>query len=232
MRDFIAFDADDTLWHNESLYRSTQAEYRRLLSRYHDEAWIERRLYETEIRNLTHYGYGIKAFMLSMVETAVELTEGRIAGGEIRRILELGRAMLEAPVQLIDGVVETLRELAGSCDLMLITKGDLLDQESKLERSGLREWFSRVEVVSRKDAAVYRRILDRHGIALDRFLMVGDSLRSDVVPVLELGGAAVHIPHETPWAHEVVELDPALRERYVRIDRITSLPDLIDRMLP
>jgi putative hydrolase of the HAD superfamily len=168
--------------------------------------------------------------MLSMVETAVELTQGRIAGIEIRRILELGRAMLEAPVQLIDGAAETLSVLADSRDLMLITKGDLLDQESKLERSGLRDLFTRVEVVSRKDAAVYRRILDRHGIPLDRFLMVGDSLRSDVMPVLELGGAAVHIPPETPWAHEVVELDPALQSRYVRIDRIASLLDILNVM--
>jgi putative hydrolase of the HAD superfamily len=223
MIDVIAFDADDTLWHNERLFRGTEREFRQLLARYHDEAWIEKRLFETEVRNLEHYGYGIKAFMLSMVETAVELTEGRVTGAEIRSILDLGRAMLATPVGLLDGVAETLGALAGAHTLMVITKGDLLDQETKIERSGLRDRFRWVEVVSRKDPSVYRRILERYGIPPERFLMVGDSLRSDVLPVLEIGAAAVHIPHGDPWQHEVVEVAEELRSRYIELTTIRDL---------
>lgn len=228
MIDVLGFDADDTLWHNESLFRESQAQYRRLLSRYHDEEWIEQRLYETEVRNLTHFGYGVKSFMLSMVETAVELTEGRITGAEVQRILELGRGMLSAPIALMDGVHETLDTLARSHELMLITKGDLLDQESKLERSGLREFFARVEVVSRKDPGTYERVLAKHGLTSDRFLMVGDSLRSDVLPVLEIGGWAVHVPYPTPWKHELVDHEP-VEQRYVRLERIVHLPESLAR---
>ena len=231
MVDLIGFDADDTLWQNEALFRSTQAEFRSLLSQYHDEAWIEQRLYETEVRNLVHYGYGIKAFMLSMVETAVELTEGRIGGPEIRRILDLGREMLRAPITLIDGVAETLACLADDHRLMLITKGDLLDQESKIERSGLRDFFRHIEVVSRKDALTYSRILERADIAPTRFLMVGDSLRSDVLPVIEIGGAAVHIPQPSPWQHELIDPDPDVRRRYTELESIRSLPDFIRGMI-
>jgi putative hydrolase of the HAD superfamily len=225
--DVIAFDADDTLWHNERLFRATELEFRRLLSRYHDEAWIERRLYETEVRNFEHYGYGIKAFMLSMVETAVELTEGRIGGDEIRRILELGRAMLAEPVRLLDGVEDTLAALGADHTLMVITKGDLLDQETKIERSGLRDRFRWVEVVSRKDALIYQRILARCAVNPDRFLMVGDSIRSDILPVLEIGSAAVHIPHDDPWQHEVVDVGEELRGRYVELPSIRDLADAV-----
>jgi putative hydrolase of the HAD superfamily len=227
MVDLIGFDADDTLWQNEALFRSTQAEFRTLLSQYHDEAWIEQRLYETEVRNLVHYGYGIKAFMLSMVETAVELTEGRIGAAEIRRILDLGREMLHAPITLFDGVERTLARLADRHHLILITKGDLLDQESKIERSGLRDFFRHIEVVSRKDTGTYTRILQRADIAPDRFLMVGDSLRSDVLPVVEIGGTAIHIPQPTPWQHELVDLDATVRGRYTELDSIRRLPDFI-----
>lgn len=220
----IGFDADDTLWHNESLFRETQAEFRRLLAEYHDEAWIERRLYETEMRNLGHFGYGVKSFMLSMVETAVELTEGRIEGAEVQRILELGKAMLSAPIALLEGVPETLEAVSSAHDLMLITKGDLLDQETKLERSGLREFFSHVEVVSRKDAATYQRVLERHGVAVEQFVMVGDSLRSDVLPVLTVGGSALHVPYPTPWQHELVDTGEPLPDRYVKLERIADVP--------
>jgi putative hydrolase of the HAD superfamily len=229
MIDLLAFDADDTLWHNETLFRETQAEYRALLSRYHDEDWIEERLYETEVRNLGHFGYGVKSFMLSMVETAVELTEGRISGAEVQRILELGRAMLSAPIALLEGVPETLEALARSREMMLITKGDLLDQESKLERSGLRDYFRRVEVVSRKDSITYERILGRHGVRPERFVMVGDSLRSDVLPVLGMGGWAVHVPYPTPWKHELVEEEPDPL-RYVKLERIAELPESLERL--
>ena len=227
MIEVLGFDADDTLWHNERLFRATQKEYKRLLARYHDEAWVQKHLFETEVRNLEHYGYGIKAFMLSMVETAVELTEGRISGDEIRQILDLGRGMLTAPLSLLDGVVEALDQLADAHTLMIITKGDLLDQETKIERSGLRDRFQWIEVVSRKDAAIYERILSRYGIPPDRFCMVGDSIRSDVLPVLAIGAAAIHIPHDDPWQHEIVEVDDSLRGRYVELPTIRALPDAL-----
>jgi putative hydrolase of the HAD superfamily len=227
----IAFDADDTLWHNETLFRDTQLEFRRLLARYHDDAWIGQRLYETEVRNLAHFGYGVKSFMLSMVETAVELTEGRVTGAEIRQILDLGRDMLSAPVALLDGVAQTLGSLAPCYELMVITKGDLLDQESKLERSGLRDLFSRVEVVSRKDAMTYTRVLARQDIEVGQFLMVGNSLRSDVVPVLDIGGWAVYIPYHTVWEYERVDAEPTPAPRYHKLDRIEQLPESLARMM-
>jgi putative hydrolase of the HAD superfamily len=231
MIEVVGFDADDTLWHNERLFRATQKEYKRLLARYHDEAWVQKHLFETEVRNLEHYGYGIKAFMLSMVETAVELTEGRIGGDEIRQILDLGRGMLTAPLSLLDGVEEALADLADALTLMIITKGDLLDQETKIERSGLRDRFRWIEVVSRKDAAVYERILSRYGIPPDRFCMVGDSIRSDVLPVLAIGAAAIHIPHDDPWQHEIVDVADDVRGRYVELPSIRALPDAVRALI-
>ena len=223
----IAFDADDTLWRNEDLYRDTQAEFRDLLSHYHEPAWIDDRLYEAELRNLPHFGYGIKAFVLSMVETAVELTEGRITGTEIQRVIELGRAMIQAPVVLLDGVEETVTALAESHDLMIVTKGDLLEQESKVERSGLREHFQGVEIVSRKDRRTYERIVRRHGIPPEDFVMVGNSLRSDILPVLAIGGQAVHIPYHTTWAHEEVDEEERARHDYAELESIRELPGWI-----
>ncbi|MGH7543524.1 MAG: HAD family hydrolase [Gemmatimonadota bacterium] len=227
MRDVIALDADDTLWRNEDLYRDTQAEYRALLARYHDAAWIDARLYEAEVRNLPHFGYGIKAFILSMVETAVELTEGRITGVEIQKVVELGRAMIQAPIELLDGVHETVVSLAERHELVIVTKGDLLEQESKVERSGLREHFRGVEIVSRKDRRTYERIARVRGIAPEDFVMVGNSLRSDVLPVVAMGGLGVHIPYHTTWAHEEVDEEERARHVYVQLQSIRELPDWI-----
>ena len=200
----LAFDADDTLWHNEMHYVETQEAFRDLLRAYHDDAWIDARLHDTEMRNLGHYGYGIKGFTLSMIETALELTEERLDGAGIRRVVELGKAMLSKPVEPLPGVAEVLRELAVSFDLMLITKGDLFDQETKLVRSGLGAHFSKVEIVSEKDEATYAAILARHDLAPQAFTMVGNSVRSDILPVLALGARAVHIPYALTWAHEAV----------------------------
>jgi putative hydrolase of the HAD superfamily len=200
----IAFDADDTLWHNESYYRDAEASFRRMLAAYHDEAWIQERLFATEMRNLAHFGYGIKSFMLSMIETTVELTEGRVSGGEIQQILDLGKEMLAHPVEPLPQVPETLAALHGRYRLMVITKGDLMDQEAKLARSGLDTFFSAVEVVSEKDEGAYRLILSRNAIDPREFLMVGNSVKSDILPVVALGGRAVHVPYETTWIHEHV----------------------------
>jgi putative hydrolase of the HAD superfamily len=200
----LAFDADDTLWHNETYYAETQEAFRSLLRPYHDDAWIDARLHDTEMRNLGHYGYGIKGFTLSMIETALELTEDRLDGVGIRQVVDLGKAMLAKPVEPLPGVAEVLQLLAGSYNLMVITKGDLFDQETKLVKSGLGGQFAKVEIVSEKDEVTYAAILERHGIAPSSFIMVGNSVKSDILPVLALGGRAVHIPYHLTWAHEMV----------------------------
>jgi putative hydrolase of the HAD superfamily len=222
--DVVALDADDTLWHNETIFTATQTQFRTLLARYHDADWIDRRLYETETRNLRHFGYGVKGFTLSMIETAIELTEGRITGGEVQRIIDLGREMLGAPVELLDGVAETVAELATSYRLVLLTKGDLLDQESKLARSGLGDAFAAVEIVSEKDARTYAAVMARQRVAPDRFVMVGNSLRSDVLPVLDAGGAAVHIPYHVTWQHEHVDESALLGREFARLASLRELP--------
>jgi putative hydrolase of the HAD superfamily len=219
----IAFDADDTLWHNEPLFHATEAQFAEMLAQYHSAEWVRDRLLATEIKNLGHFGYGVKGFILSMIETAIELTEGRISGREIGRILDWAHHMLQAPVDLLDGVPETIKELAPRYPLMLLTKGDLFDQESKLARSGLGEHFHAVEIVSRKDAPTYAAILSKHGVAPDEFLMIGNSLKSDVLPVLEAGAAAIHIPYALTWAHERVDDDALHEKSFGKLDSIREL---------
>lgn len=221
----LAFDADDTLWHNETYYAETQEAFRSLLRRYHDDAWIDARLHETEMRNLGHYGYGIKGFTLSMIETALELTEDRLDGAGIRQVVDLGKAMLAKPVEPLPGVAEVLKDLARSFSLMVITKGDLFDQETKLVKSGLGTHFSKVEIVSEKDEATYAAILERHAIPPSTFIMVGNSVKSDILPVLALGARAVHIPYHLTWAHEVVA-SPA-GSPFPVLESIHELPALL-----
>jgi len=229
MFELIAFDADDTLWHNETLFQATARDFAALLSGYHAPEWIQERLFATEMKNLRHFGYGIKGFTLSMIETAVELSEGRVTGDQIRTILGWGHRMLQAPIALLDGVQETIAALAGGRRLMLLTKGDLFDQESKLARSGLGEFFSAVEIVSEKSARTYSTIMARHQVAPARFLMVGNSLRSDVLPTLEAGGAAVHIPYATTWIHEQVAEEAVAGKTFVTLPTIRELPSWLDR---
>lgn len=230
MFDLIAFDADDTLWENETNYHRTQDKFIQLLSRYHSREWIEKRLYETEMRNMQPFGYGVKAFVLSMIETAVELTEGRIQGTEIQRIIDYGKEMLHSEVQLLEGVEETINELSKSYELMIITKGDLIDQQTKIARSGLAGCFRHVEVVSHKTAESYRAILSRYQVDPSRFVMIGNSLKSDVLPVVELGGAAVYIPHHLTWAHETVaEADPGTNG-YYELENIRLLPAFLTEL--
>lgn len=223
----VALDADDTLWHNEPLFTDTQTRYSELLSRHTDPEVVQQRLYETEVRNLQHYGYGVKAFTLSMIETAIELTGGRVTGAEVAEIVRMGREMLHAPVDLLEGAAEAVRELSETHELMLVTKGDLLDQETKLARSGLGDFFTDVSVVSRKDRAMYETLIASRGLDAEEFVMAGNSLRSDVVPVAEMGGHAVHVPYETAWAHEEVEDGRLASIRYHTLPRIRDLPDLL-----
>jgi putative hydrolase of the HAD superfamily len=224
---WIAFDADDTLWHNETLYTAVQDRFKDLLARYRSREWIENVLYETEMRNLQHFGYGIKAFTLSMIETAIELTEGRIEGREIRQIIEFGKGMLQAEIQVLEGVEEALAQLSKTYDLMIITKGDLLDQELKISRSGLAHYFRVVEVVSSKTRESYAAILAKRQIRPEEFVMIGNSLKSDILPVLELGAKAVFIPYSLTWAHEHVTEPVPGTNGFHKVELIRSLPELI-----
>jgi putative hydrolase of the HAD superfamily len=228
MIDIVAFDADDTLWHNEPLFVDVKGRFCELLSPYHPADWIGERLYETESRNLKHFGYGIKSFALSMIETAVELTEGRIQGHEVRQLVEFAKEMVSAPIRLLEGAEHTIRTVASRHTVMLVTKGDLFDQESKLARSGLGDLFSNVEVVSVKDRATYESIAARLGFAPARFVMVGDSLKSDILPVIEMGGHAIHVPYDTTWEHEHVPPEVVGRYDFMRAQRIAEVPAMLD----
>lgn len=227
MFDVIALDGDDTLWENEPLYHMTQARFRDLLAPYGAAGLADDRLYETEMRNLRLFGYGAKAFTLSMIETAIELTDGRVRGADIQQIIDAVKEMLHRDIHLLDHVAETIPALAAQTPLMLITKGDLLDQESKIARSGLAGYFRHVEIVSSKDEGTYAAILARYKIDPRRFLMVGNSLPSDVLPVLAVGGQGVHIPHQITWAHETVAERPSAG--YVELAHIGELPGWLAR---
>ncbi len=230
MPTWIALDADDTLWHNEGHYSGTQARLASLLAPYVAGEQLAASLYATEVRNLQHFGYGVKGFTLSMIETAIELTAGTIAAADIQAIIELGREMLRQPVTPIDGVPEVLAEISASYSLLLVTKGDLFDQETKLARSGLAERFAAVAVVSEKDEATYRQVFARHGIAPADVVMVGNSVRSDILPVIAIGGRAVHIPYHTTWAHELVadQADAA----FATLSDIRELPRYLSESKP
>ncbi|RME67569.1 MAG: HAD family hydrolase, partial [Verrucomicrobia bacterium] len=202
------------------------------LSRWHDAATVEAQLYKTEMSNLELFGYGIKAHALSSIETAIEITRGEITAEEIRAIIDLAREMLDHPVELLPGAAEVVPELARRYRLLLITKGDLRDQERKIRRSGLETCFEHIEILSEKTAPVYSRILSRHGIEPENFLMVGNSLKSDILPVLDLGGHAVHIPYRITWQHERAEppTDPERTRRFHPIRRLADLPGLLARL--
>ncbi len=223
----IGLDADDTLWHNETIFERVHERYRALLSRYHDAATVDRTLLATESRNLELYGYGVKGFTLSAIETAIELTSGKISAEEIRTLLQLGREMLDHPVELLPDTAATVPVLAQSHRLLLITKGDLLDQERKLRKSGLAPHFSHIEIVSEKDPATYAAILRRHAISPDEFLMVGNSLKSDILPVLELGASAAHIPYHLLWPLERVTTLPDAPGRFFELKSLRDLPPLL-----
>jgi len=200
----VAFDADDTLWHSEGHYRDAQAAYEKLLADYIDiaNADVHARLLDVERRNIKRFGYGAKGMTLSMVEAAIAMTEARISATDIQRIVDFGVAVLEHPVELLPGIVDAVADVAKDFTLLLITKGDLFHQEAKIAKSGLSNWFHRIEIVSEKDGPTYRRVLDEVGIRPEQFLMVGNSPGSDIAPVLELGASAVYVPYHLLWAME------------------------------
>lgn len=204
----IGLDADDTLWQNEQFFRMTHRRFAELLADHADPAHLEERLLAAESRNLGQYGFGIKGFTLSMIETAIEVTEDRVPARIIRAIIEAGQEMLRHPIELLPGVEAAVDALSERHPLILITKGDLLDQERKLAQSGLGERFSGVEIVSHKTAPVYAGIFARHGAGTGESLMAGNSIRSDVIPVIEAGGHGVHVPHDLTWAWEECDAPP------------------------
>jgi putative hydrolase of the HAD superfamily len=222
----IGFDADDTLWQNEQFFRLTEERFVALLGAHGEAAEISGRLLEAERRNLAFYGFGIKGFVLSMIETAIEITQGEVKASVIGEILAAGREMVAHPVETLPDARETLAALSGDYRLVVITKGDLFDQERKLAQSGLGDLFDGVEIVSDKTAQMYRRVFTRHGDGPERAMMVGNSLKSDILPALEAGAWAVHIPHELTWALEHAE-EPVGQPRYRRIPRLSALDELV-----
>lgn len=219
----VGLDADDTLWHNEGIFRLTQARFLELMAEHADGPVLEAKLREVEKRNLRLYGYGVKGFTLSMIETAMELTDNNAPSRLIAELLAAGREMLAHPVETLPGVDQALAELSDGYRLVLITKGDLLHQEQKLAASGLGDLFAAVEIVSEKDASTYERVFARHGTGAAQAVMCGNSMRSDVLPALEAGAYAAHVPYPLIWEHEMAGA-PENHPRFAELSSITDLP--------
>jgi putative hydrolase of the HAD superfamily len=226
----VGIDGDDTLWHSEIHFELTQNRIRQLLAPYVEAEQFDQHLLETERANLRLFGYGVKGFALSTIETAIELTGARIPARDIRHIIDCAKELLDHPVELVEHVDRVTVELAERYPLLLITKGDLFHQQAKLAASGLGNRFSGVEIVAEKDPEDYQRVLNRYGIDPQRFVMVGNSMRSDVLPAVELGGRAVYIPYQVTWAFEHAELPEELTHRVVRLDHFGQLPAAIEAL--
>jgi putative hydrolase of the HAD superfamily len=227
----IAFDADDTLWENEAFYRRGRQLFRDILHRYpqaiqFDDAILD----EIEMHNLPYFGYGIDGFIFSLLEAAIQITEGRISGQDLIPLLEYAREMVTVEIQIFPHVQETLELLAGQTPLLLITKGASHHQRSKVARSGLAGYFKGVEIVDDKTSETYASILERYHVTAENFLMVGNSMRSDILPVLELGGSAIYIPNALTWSHEQIELPANLNARFIEIDHFELLPDVLNKL--
>ena len=223
----MGLDGDDTLWQNETRFQLTQTALRDLLRRHVPDADVDAHLAEVEMRNLRIYGYGVKAFTLSMIETAIQVTDRRIPAADLEVILGWGQKMLGEPTELLEGVEAALKDLSRRYELLLITKGDLFDQESKLARSGLAGMFKGVEILSEKNVDAYRSVLRRRQIEPGQFVMVGNSLRSDIAPVVALGARGVHIPYPLTWHHEQVPEDAMPKQGWHRLENIGELSGLL-----
>lgn len=223
----IAFDADDTLWVNETYFREAEHEFAGLLSTFETENKIDQELFKTEIKNLDIYGYGIKGFVLSMIECAVEISNKSIHPETIEKILQIGKEMLHKPIDILDGVEEVLRSLHGSYKLIVATKGDLLDQERKLDKSGLLQYFHHIEVMSEKKEQDYKKLIRHLDIEASELLMVGNSLKSDVLPLINIGASAIHVPFHTTWAHEEVTKQDAHSTDYKTVQKITDILEFL-----
>jgi putative hydrolase of the HAD superfamily len=227
MIDIIGFDADDTLWHNERLYHQAKEKFAQILGKYSLSKQASLHLDQTEVRNIEYYGYGIKSFTLSMIETAVEITDGQVNGDVIGELIAIAKHMLSADVDLVDGAEDTLEILSTKYDLMLITKGDSYEQERKIARSGIARYFRYLEVVGEKSETSYRKILDQYDLDPTRFLMIGNSLRSDILPVVRIGGKGVYIPNDQTWFHEHASHEDIGDVEYMELESLTQLPSYL-----
>ena len=223
----IAFDADDTLWVNETYFRDAEKEFSKILSKYETINKIDQELFKIEIKNLELYGYGIKGFMLSMIECALKLSNYSIPQYEIDKILILGKQMLNKPIELLDGVEDVLEKLHKKYKLIVATKGDLLDQERKLEKSGLLKYFHHIEVMSEKKEKDYRKLIKHLDINSNELLMVGNSLKSDVLPLLKIGASAIHVPFHITWSHEEVSLEETKNSNFQTLSQLKDILKLV-----
>lgn len=224
----IGFDADDTLWVNETYFRDAELEFSKLLSQYETANKIDQELFKKEMQNLPLYGYGVKGFILSMVEMALELSNYQVAATTIEAILEIGKEMINKPVELLEGVEEVLKTLSKKYRLILATKGDLLDQERKLEKSGLLDYFHHIEVLSDKKEENYSRLLNHLDIKPSEFLMVGNSLKSDILPLVNIKANAIHVPFHTTWLHEQVTEQETNGKAYKTLNKLTDILPLLN----
>lgn len=223
----IGFDADDTLWVNEPFFRESEQAFFNILKNFAPADYINKELFRIEMQNLSMYGYGAKSFMLSMIETALLVSKNKVTNTQIEKIIKLGKEQIEKPVELLDNIEKVLIELSKDFKLILATKGDLLDQERKLEKSGLSSYFHHIEVMSDKKPENYRKLIKHLDINPQDFLMIGNSLKSDVIPVLEIGGKGVHIPFHTTWIHEEVEDFSCESKNCKKVESINEVLDLI-----
>ena len=219
----IAFDADDTLWVNETYFREAEHQFAKLLAKYETENKIDQEIFKTEVKNLKMYGYGVKGFILSMVECALELSNYQVNQKTIEAILNIGKKMLNEPIELLDGVEEVLQSLQGQYKLIVATKGDLLDQERKLEKSNLLSYFHHIEVMSDKKEKDYQKLINHLDIHPSELLMIGNSLKSDVLPLIEVGASAIHVPFHTTWIHEEVTEEEKSKLDYKTVNNIKDI---------
>jgi len=223
---YVAFDADDTLWVNEKFFRDGEAVLCGLLEEYAPAEEVIKHLYDLEMSTLKLYGYGIKAYILSMIETALDISGGKVPQETIRKIIEMGKTQMDRPVVLYEGVKEVLDSLSGRYELILATKGDMLDQYRKIGKSGLKDYFGHIEIMSDKKISDYRRLMDKLTIGPSEFLMIGNSLKSDVVPVLEMGGYAAHVPCDVTWMHEEIDFELS-HPNFRQLSHITDILDVL-----
>lgn len=226
----VGFDADDTLWRSQDYFDAAQLEFERIVGGYVDlhDSGARGRLYEVECGNISLFGYGAKGMVLSMIETAVELTSQRISAADLHRIVGIGKELLQHPVELLPDIGDAVAEIAARHPVVLITKGDLFHQEAKVRQCGLAKLFRRIEIVSEKDVSTYTRLLEEFGLAASQFVMVGNSLRSDIVPVVELGGWGVHVPYHLNWQHETEVVVDRAMPRIRQVDAAAALPAAIE----
>ncbi len=224
---YIAFDADDTLWENEPYFRQTEQKFFKIMERFMPAEELNEKLYKVEMDNLADYGYGIKAFILSLIETAINVSKSKLEVAEIDEIIKLGKGMINSPLIVINGVEDVLKKLSGKYKLLVATKGDLLDQERKLKKSNLAKYFHHIEVMSDKKKENYRKLLKQLEIKPEEFLMIGNSIKSDVLPVINIGGFAAHVPFHTTWIHEEVKDDGLKKDCCYRLKNISEILDLL-----